>query len=137
MSESPPWDTSAQQGSGQYQAQAPYHIRKGIWVTAGHLGLLQPALAQPSRPTDATVARIIGVHPDQADDLMLAQDQTGRWDVVPGLTPALCAAVREYEAAISGLRLLRAGVLAAAWQLKAVTIDDLLATSGLRFRGAA
>ena len=38
------------------------HIREGIEVTAGQLGLLQPALAQPCRLDDATVARIIRVH---------------------------------------------------------------------------
>ena len=55
MSEPPPWDTSGQQDSGQYPAQAPYqHIRKGIGGTAGRLGLLQPgrgvicAVADPS-----------------------------------------------------------------------------------------
>jgi hypothetical protein len=51
------------------------HIREGIEVTAGQLGLLQPALAQPGRLDDATVARIIRVHQDQAGDLMLFQNQ--------------------------------------------------------------
>jgi hypothetical protein len=41
------------------------HIREGIEVTAEQLGLLQPALAQPYRLDDATVARIIRVHRDQ------------------------------------------------------------------------
>ena len=47
MSEPPLWGTSGQQDSGQYPAQGPYqHLRKGIGVTAGQLGLLQPALAR-------------------------------------------------------------------------------------------
>ncbi len=138
MSEPPLWDTSGQQDPGQYPAQGPYqHLRKGIGVTAGQLGLLQPALARPGRLDDATVARIIGVHQDPADGLVLSQDQAGRWNAVSGLTPAQRAAVREYEAAIGELRRLKAGVLAAAGQLKPVTIEALPARSGLWLRGAA
>jgi hypothetical protein len=107
------------------------HIREGIEVTAGQLRLLQPALVQPGRPDDATVARIIRVHQDQADDLMLFQNQAGKWNAVPGLTPAQRAAVGEYEAAIGELRRLNAEVLAAAEQLKPVTIEALLARSDL------
>ena len=80
---------------------------------------------------DATVARIIRVHQDQADDLMLFQNQAGKWNAVPGLTPAQRAAVWEYEAAIGELRRLNAEVLAAAEQLKPVTIEALLARSDL------
>jgi hypothetical protein len=72
------------------------HVREGIEVTAEQLRLLQPALAQPYRLDDATVARIIRVHQDQADDLVLFQDQADRWNAVPGLIPAQRAAVREY-----------------------------------------
>jgi hypothetical protein len=42
------------------------HIREGIEVTAEQLGLLQPALTQPYRLGDATVARIMRVHRDLA-----------------------------------------------------------------------
>jgi hypothetical protein len=47
------------------------HIREGIEVAAEQFTLLQPALAQPYRLDDATVARIIRVHQDQAGDLVL------------------------------------------------------------------
>ncbi|SRR5712671_3206593 len=53
------------------------------------------------------------------------------WNAVPGLTPVQRAAVREYEAAIGELRRLNAEVLAAAGQLKPVTIEALLAGSDL------
>lgn len=138
MSEPPPWDTSGQQDSVQYPAQALYqHIRRGIGVTAGQLGLLPPALAEPGRLDDATVARIIEVHQHQAGGLMLTQGQVGRWNAVPGLTPAQRAAVREYEDAISELRRLKDGVLAAAGQLTPLTMEVLLARSGLWLGGAA
>ena len=97
------------------------HVREGIEVTAGQLALLQPALAQPYRLDDATVGWIIRVHQNQAD----------RWNAGPGLTPAQRAAVQEYEAAIGELRRLNAEVLAAAGQLKPVTIKALLARSDL------
>jgi hypothetical protein len=137
MSEPPPWDTSGQQDSAQYPAQAPYqHVRGGIGVAAGQLGLLQPALAEPGRLDDAAVARIIGVRQHQAGGLMLSQGQAGRWNAVPGLTPARRAAVREHEDAIGELRRLKDGVLAAAGQLQPVTMEVLLAGSGLWLRGA-
>ena len=50
---------------------------------------------------------------------------------MPGLAPAQRAAVGEYEAAIGELRRLNAEVLAAAEQLKTVTIEALLAKSDL------
>ncbi len=87
------------------------HIRQGIEVTAGQLDLLQPALAQPYRLDDAIVTRIIQVHQDQAEDLVLFQNQADRWNASPGLTPAQRAADREYEAAIGELRRLNAEVL--------------------------
>jgi hypothetical protein len=77
------------------------------------------------------VARIIQMHQDQAGDLMLLQNQAGRWNASPGLTPAQRAAVQEYEAAIGELRRLNAEVLAAAEQLRPVTIEALLARSDL------
>ena len=52
-------------------------------------------------------------------------------DAVPGLTAAQPASVREYEAAIGGLRRLNAEVLAAAEQLKPVTIEFLFPRSDL------
>src|SRR5438132_5357219 len=45
------------------------HIREGIEATRRQLELLQPARARPYVLDDATVARIIRVHRDQAGDL--------------------------------------------------------------------
>ena len=72
------------------------HIRESIVATGHQLELVQPALARPGLLDDATVARIIRVHQDQADDLMLFQNQADRWNAVPGLTAAQRAAVQEY-----------------------------------------
>ncbi len=107
------------------------HIREGIEVTAEQLRLLQPALARPYQLDDATVARTIRVHQDQVDDLVLFQNQADKWSAMPGLTPAQRAAVQECEAAIGELRRLNAEVLAAAQQLKPLTIEALLAKSDL------
>jgi hypothetical protein len=57
------------------------------------------------------VTRIIQVHQDQAEDLVLFQNQADRWNASPGLTPAQRAADREYEAAIGELGRLNAEVL--------------------------
>jgi hypothetical protein len=51
-------------------------------------GPLQPARARPYVLDDATVARIIRVHRDQAGDLTLFQNQADRWKTDPGLTAA-------------------------------------------------
>ncbi len=107
------------------------HIREGIEVTAEQLRLLQPALARPYQLDDATVARTVRVQEDQADDLVLFQNQADKWSSMPGRTPAQRAAVQEYEAAIGDLRRLNAEVLAAAEQLKPLTIEALLAKSDL------
>jgi hypothetical protein len=112
-------------------------IREGTWVTAGQFGLLQPALAWPGWLDDASVARILGVRQGQAGDIVRVRDQAGRWHAAPGLSPPRRAAVREYEAAIGALCRLRAGVPAAAGQLKPVTMEVLLARSGFLLGGAA
>jgi hypothetical protein len=107
------------------------HTREGIAVTARQLELLQPALAEPYRLDDATVAGIIRVHQDQADDLVLFQNQADRWKAAPELTASQRAAVEAYEAAIAELRELNTTVLAAAEKLKPVTIEAMFAKSDL------
>jgi hypothetical protein len=108
--------------------------REGIGVTAGQLGRLLPA---PGQLDNAAVAGIIGVRRDQAGGLVPSPGQAGSWNAVPGFTPARRAAVWDHEAAIGELRRLGARVLAAAGQLKPVTIDAMLAGSGLRPGSAA
>jgi hypothetical protein len=65
------------------------HIREGIEVTGHQLELLQPARERPWLLDDATVARIVRVHRDQAGDLALFQNQAGKWKTTPGLTAAV------------------------------------------------
>jgi hypothetical protein len=76
------------------------HIRQGIEVTAGQLDLLQPALAQPYRLDDAIVTRIIQVHQDQAEDLVLFQNQADRWNA----SPSRCTLVRIVNSSFSSRR---------------------------------
>ena len=107
------------------------HIREGIAVTGHQLELLQPARARPSVLDDATVARIIRVHHDQAADLTLFQNQADRWKAGPGLTTAQRDAVAGFEAAIGQLRQLNSEVLAVAEELSYGTIETVLAKSDL------
>lgn len=107
------------------------HIREGIAVTGHQLELLQPARARPSVLDDATVARIIRVHHDQAADLTLFQNQASRWKAGPGLTAAQRDAVAGFEAAIGQLRQLNSEVLAVAEELSHGTIETVLAKSDL------
>src|SRR5216683_1469034 len=93
------------------------HIREGVEVTRRQLELLQPARARLYVLDDATVARIIRVHRDQADDLTLFQNQADRWKTGPGLTAAQRAEVAAYEKLIAQLRKLNSDVLAVAAEL--------------------
>jgi hypothetical protein len=49
------------------------HIREGIAVTRHQLELLEPARSQPYLLDDATVARTIQVHQDQAGEALIAE----------------------------------------------------------------
>jgi len=106
------------------------HVREGIEVTRHQLELLQPARERPYLLDDATVARIIRVHEDQADDLVPFQNQADRWKAA-ALPAAQQAAVAEYEVALAQLRELNAQVLAAAAELAGGTIEATLAKTDL------
>ena len=105
------------------------HIREGTAVTGHQLELLQLGLARPGRLDDATVARIIRVHQDQARDLVYFQNQADKWKALPDLTAAQRAAVAGHEAALAQLRQVNSDVLAAAGQLTRTTIEAVLARS--------
>ena len=107
------------------------HIREGVEATRRQLELLQPALARPYLLDDATVARIIRVHRDQAADLDLFQNQADRWKAGPGLTAAQHTGIGVYETLIAQLRQVNSDVLAAAAELARGTIETVLAKSDL------
>ena len=100
-------------------------------MTRRQLELLQPARARPYVLDDATVARIIRVHRDQAGDLTLFQNQADRWKTGPDLTDAQRAGIAVYETLIAQLRQVNAEVLAVADELSRGTIDTVLAKSDL------
>ena len=106
------------------------HIREGITVTR-QLELLQPARSQPYLLDDATVARIIRVHRDQAGDLDLFRNQADLWKASPGLTETQRAGVAAYEALIAQLRQVNSEVLAVAAELADGTIETVLSKSDL------
>ena len=77
------------------------------------------------------MARIIGVHRDQAGDLDLCQNQADRWKASPDLTEAQRAGIAAYEALIAQLRQVNSEVLAVAAELASGTIETVLAKSDL------
>ena len=107
------------------------HIREGVEATSEQLELLQPARARPYLLDDATVARIVQVHHDQAEDLTLFQNQADRWKTDPGPTATQRAGLAAYETLIAQLRRVNAEVLAVADELSRGTIDTVLAKSDL------
>ncbi len=113
------------------------HIREGVAVTRHQLELLQPARARPYVLDDATVARIIRVHRDQADDLALFQNQADRWKTGPSLTDVQRAEVAAYETLLAQLRELNSEVLAVAAELSHGTIETVLAKSDLQLGAEA
>jgi hypothetical protein len=107
------------------------HIREGITVTRHQMELLQPARSRPYLLDDATVARIVQVHRDQASDLDLFQNQADRWKAGPGLTETQRDGGAAYEALIAELRQVNSEVLAVAAELAHGTIETALAKSDL------
>ena len=80
---------------------------------AAQLELLQPTRERPWVLDNATVARIIRVHRDQADDLALfglalLQNQADRWKAA-SLTTAQQTEVADYEPALAQLEALTTG----------------------------
>ena len=108
------------------------HILEGVEATCRQLELLQPARARPYVPDDATVARIIRVHRDQAGDLTLFQNQAGRRKTDPGLTDAQRPGIAAHETLIAQLRQVNSDVLAVAAGLSRGTIETVLAKSDLQ-----
>ncbi len=108
------------------------YIREGVEATRRQLELPQPARARPYVLDDATVARIIRVHRDQAGDLTLFQNQADRWKTDPGLTAAQRAGIAAYETLIAELRQVNSDVLAVAAELSRGTIETVLAKSDLQ-----
>jgi hypothetical protein len=105
-------------------------------VTGGRC-LAESARARPYVLDDATVAGMIRVHRDQAGDLALFQNQTGRWEAGPGLTAARRAELAAHEKLIAELRELNSEVLAVAAELSHGTIETVLAKSDLQLRAEA
>ena len=99
--------------------------------------LAESARARPYVLDDATVAGMIRVHRDQAGDLALFQNQTGRWEAGPGLTAARRAELAAHEKLIAELRELNSEVLAVAAELSHGTIETVLAKSDLQLRAEA
>ena len=81
---------------------------------------------------DATVARIIGVHRDQAEDLTLFQNQADRWKTDPDLTDAQRAGIAVYETLIAQLCQVNSDVLAVTAELSHGHIETALAKSDLQ-----
>ena len=108
------------------------HIREGVEATSEQLELLQPARARPYVLDDATVARIIRVHRDQAGDLTLFQNQADRWKTHPNLTDAQRAGIAAYETLIAQLHQVNSDVLTVAAELSDGTIETVLAKSDLQ-----
>ena len=99
------------------------HMREGVEATRAQMELLQPARARPYVLDYATVAHVIRVHRDQADDLTLFQNQADRWKTDSSLTDAQRAGVAAYETLIAELGEVNSDVLAVAAELSDGTIE--------------
>ena len=92
---------SKEPGREQNWRKLGWFTGEGVKATRRQLELLQPARARRYVQDDATVARIIRVHRDQAGDLTLFQNQADRWKTGPGLTAAQRAGIAAYETLIA------------------------------------
>lgn len=89
---------------------------------------LEQARSKPHVLDDATVARVIQVYTTQRDDLWLFEEQARRWER-EHLTLAQRREVNRLTNQVARLRTVLDAILALADELKAGTIDQVMAKS--------
>jgi hypothetical protein len=92
---------------------------------------LQAARSQPHILDDHTVNRIIQVYTTQQNDFWLFEEQLNRWKAEPNLTPAQRQDVERASGKLKRLRAVNSSILTLADELKAGTIEKMLAKSDL------
>jgi hypothetical protein len=98
--------------------------------TEEHYQTLLEAKPRPYVLDDATVARVIKVYTDQADDFRLYQEQLARWGR-DTLTAAQRQEVTRLGEQLDRLRVINAAILTLAKELQSGTIERTLAKSDL------
>ena len=98
--------------------------------TEEHDQTLLEAKPRPYVLDDATVARVLQVYTDQADDFRLYQEQLARWGR-DSLTATQRQEVTRLGEQLARLRIVNAAILTLAQELRAGTIERLLAKSDL------
>ena len=92
---------------------------------------LQAARPTPHVLDDATVARVITVYTTQRDDLWLFEEQARRWQGEP-LTPTQREEINRLTSQVARLRTVLDAILTLSAELKAGTIEQVLAKSDLQ-----
>lgn len=98
--------------------------------TEEHYQTLLKAKPRPYVLDDATVARILQVYSDQANDFRLYQEQLTRWGR-DSLTATQRQEVTRLGEQLDRLRVVNAAILTLAKELQTGTIEQLLAKSDL------
>jgi hypothetical protein len=113
-----------------------HHVEGTLAASEEQLATLGRARERPYLLDDATVARLEWVYTEQREDLWLFEEQVRRWRALE-LDEGRRARVEELAGKVARLREVNAAVLALAAELKAGTIERVLAMSDLELGLAA
>ena len=106
------------------------HVEQGVQLAAEHLATLQGALEHPYVLDDLTVTRVTAVFTQTRTDLVLYGEQGRRWQTLdPGATRR--RDVDRFVDLVAAELDLAEQILALAEELKAATIERMLAKSDL------
>lgn len=106
------------------------HVKQGVQLAAEHLATLTEARDRPGVLDNASVDRVVATFTTTREDVELFAEQGRRWQAEE-LTETETAGVEHYVGLVARERELVEAILALAEQLRAGTIETVLAKSDL------
>lgn len=105
------------------------HTRRWLVDVKENADALEEARTKPHVLADTDVARVKRVYTEQADDLVLFEEQAEKWGQLPDLSPSRRQKLRTLNEQLAELRGLNKKVLELADELAKGTIDTVMAAS--------
>ncbi|MGP3691203.1 hypothetical protein ACTVZO_42165 [Streptomyces sp. IBSNAI002] len=105
------------------------HTRRWLVDVKENADALEEARTKPHVLADTDVVRVKRVYTEQADDLVLFEEQAEKWGQLPDLSPSRRQKLRTLNEQLAELRGLNKKVLELADELAKGTIDTVMAAS--------
>lgn len=105
------------------------HTRRWLVDVKENADALEEARTKPHVLADTDVARVKRAYTEQADDLVLFEEQAEKWGQLPDLSPSRRQKLRTLNEQLAELRGLNKKVLELADELAKGTIDKVMAAS--------